>query len=89
MLTKPSGVLVCVHASSADHGYYTRSGQFNKYAIGICCLSAEHTTLSSKRKDWMSWGQYTCILVICPSRTTCLHCICESLQCDDTITIQQ
>lgn len=51
MLTKPSGVLVCVHASSADHGYYTRSGQFNKYVIGICCFSAEHTTLSSKRKD--------------------------------------
>ena len=31
-----------------------RSGQTKYYANGICCVSAKHTALKRKSKDWLA-----------------------------------
>ena len=50
--------MVIVLASSAvDRGFEPRSGQTKDYEIGICCFSAKHAALKSKRKDWLSQNQ--------------------------------
>ena len=52
------GVMVSMLASSAvDRGFDSRSGQIKDYKIGICCSSAKHAALRSKRKDWLAWNQ--------------------------------
>jgi hypothetical protein len=52
--------MASVLASSAvdlDRGFEPRSSQTKNYKIGICCFSANHTTLRSKSKDWSAWNQ--------------------------------
>ena len=50
--------MACVHSSSAiDRGLESRSGQTKDYKIGICCFSAQHAALGSKRKDWLARNQ--------------------------------
>jgi hypothetical protein len=45
------GVMVSVIASRVvDCWFEPRSGHTKHYAIGICCFSAKHTTLSRKSK---------------------------------------
>ena len=53
------GVMVSVLASSAiiDRVFEPRSGQTKDYKIGICCFSANHTTLRRQNKDWMGRNQ--------------------------------
>jgi hypothetical protein len=52
------GVIVSVFASSeVDRVFEPQSGQPNDYTIGSCCLSAEHTTLRGKNKDWLARNQ--------------------------------
>ena len=51
-------VMVSVLVSSAvDRGFDPRSGQTKDYKIGICCLSAKHTALRRKSKDWLARNQ--------------------------------
>ena len=46
-----SGVMVSMLATSViDRGFKSRSGQTIDYKIGICCFSAKHAELTSKRK---------------------------------------
>jgi hypothetical protein len=46
------GVLVSVLSSSAeDRGFDSRSGQTKDYQIGICCSTANHTSLGRKSKN--------------------------------------
>ena len=53
-----SGVMAIVLASCVvDHGFEPRSGQTKDYKIGICCLSAKHTALGRKSKDWLARNQ--------------------------------
>ena len=53
-----SGVLVSVLASSTvDRWFEPRSDETKDYEIGICCVSAKHTTLGRKRKDWLARNQ--------------------------------
>ena len=40
-----------------DLEFHPRSGQTKDYKIGICCFSAKHTSLRSKRKDWLARNQ--------------------------------
>jgi hypothetical protein len=40
--------------SVVDHGFEPRSGQIRDYKIGICCISAKHTALRRKNKDWLA-----------------------------------
>jgi hypothetical protein len=50
--------MIRVLASSAvDGGFKCRSGQIKDYKIGICCLSAKHTALRRKSKDWSARNQ--------------------------------
>ena len=50
--------MVSVLASSVvDRGFGTRSVQTKDYKIGICCFSAKHAALKSKRKDWLTQNQ--------------------------------
>ena len=52
------GEMVSVLTSSAvDRGFEPRTGQTKDYKIGICCFSAKHTALRSKRLDWMPLHQ--------------------------------
>ena len=52
------GVIVSVLASSAvDRGFESRSGHTKDYEIGMCCLSAKHTALRRKSKDWLARNQ--------------------------------
>jgi hypothetical protein len=38
-----------------DCGFFDdRSGQTKDYKIGICCLSASHTTIKSDIKVWLA-----------------------------------
>jgi hypothetical protein len=51
-------VMVIVFASNAvDRGFEPRSGQTKDYEIGICCISANHTALKRKSKDWWARNQ--------------------------------
>ena len=45
--------------SMVDRGFDPRSGQTKDYEIGICCFSARHAALRSrrKRKDWLARNQ--------------------------------
>ena len=55
-----SGVIDSVIALSVvDRGFESRSGQTKDYEIGICCFSAKHAALRSrrKRKDWLARNQ--------------------------------
>ena len=45
-------VMVSVLTSSA-----VDVGQTKDFKIGICCLSAKHTALRSKSKDWLARNQ--------------------------------
>ena len=46
--------MVRVLASSAVDGWFKpQTGQNKDYIIGICCLSAKHTALRRKSKDWL------------------------------------
>jgi hypothetical protein len=50
--------MVSVLASSAvDRGFEPRSSQTKDYKIGICFLSAKHTALRRKSKDWLARNQ--------------------------------
>ena len=50
--------MVSVLASSAaDRGCEPRSGQTKDYKMGICCISAKHTVLRRKSKDWLARNQ--------------------------------
>jgi hypothetical protein len=50
--------MVSVLASSVlDCRFEPRAGQTKDYKIGICCFSAKHAALSSKRKDWLARNQ--------------------------------
>jgi hypothetical protein len=50
--------MACVLSSSAiDRMLESRSGQTKDYIIGICCFSAQHAALGSKRKDWLARNQ--------------------------------
>ena len=44
-------------SSVADRGFDPMLGQTKDYDIGICCLSAKHTALRSKNKDWLAQNQ--------------------------------
>ena len=44
-------------SSVVDCGFESLSGQTKDYKIGICCLSAKHTALRRKRKDWLAQNQ--------------------------------
>ena len=47
--------MVSVFASSSvDRGFESRSSQNKDYKIGICCFSAKHAALRSKRKYWFA-----------------------------------
>ena len=39
--------------SVVDSGIESGSDQTKDYEIGICCISAKHTVLRSKSKDWL------------------------------------
>ena len=63
--------MVSVLASSAvDRGSEPQSGQTKEYKIVICCFTAKHAALRSKRvrakTGWLG------IRIMCPSGTTCL-----------------
>jgi hypothetical protein len=63
-------VMVSVFASSVDYcvvdrGFKPHSGQTKDYKIGICCLSAKHAVLRSKRKDWLARNQEWSEMSIC------------------------
>jgi len=50
--------MISMHDSIVvDHGFESRSDQTKDYKIGVCCISAEHTVLRSKSKDWWTWNQ--------------------------------
>jgi hypothetical protein len=54
-------VMVSMLTSSVvDHWIDPRSGQTKDYEIGICCFSARHAALRSrrKRKDWLGAHAY-------------------------------
>ena len=40
-----------------DRGFKPRSSQTKDYEIGICCFSAKHAALKSKRKVWIALNQ--------------------------------
>ena len=42
-----------VSMSVVDSGIESGSDQTKDYEIGICCISAKHTVLRSKSKDWL------------------------------------
>ena len=47
--------MVSVLASSAvDRGFKPRAGRTKEYKFCICCFSAKHAALSTKRKDWLT-----------------------------------
>ena len=57
-INRISWVIVSVLASSVvDHWFELWSGQTKDYKIGICYLSAKHTALRSKSKDWLARNQ--------------------------------
>jgi hypothetical protein len=57
-INRISAVMVSVLISSVvDRGFKPRSGQTNKYKIGICCFSTKHTALRSESKDWLARNQ--------------------------------
>jgi hypothetical protein len=41
-------------SSVVDHGFETRSGQTNDYAITMCWFSAKQAALRRKIKDWLA-----------------------------------
>ena len=43
--------------SSVDRGFEPRSGKTKDYKIGICCFSANYTTLRNKNKYWLTQNQ--------------------------------
>ena len=43
--------------SVADRGFKPGSDQTKDYKIGICCISANHAALRSKKKDWLPRNQ--------------------------------
>ena len=50
--------MIGVLASSVvDCMFEPRAGQTKDYNIGICCFSAKHAALSSKRKNWLARNQ--------------------------------
>jgi hypothetical protein len=50
--------MVSVLASNViDRGIKPRSAQTKDYKIGICCFSANHTSLRRKNEDWLAWNQ--------------------------------
>ena len=52
------GVIVSVLVSSTvDRGFEPQSGQTKDYEIGIYCISAKHTVLRRKCKDWLARNQ--------------------------------
>jgi hypothetical protein len=53
-----SGVMVSVLTSSTvDRWFELRLGETKDYEICICCVSAKHTTLRRKSKDWLARNQ--------------------------------
>ena len=44
-------------SSVVDRGFETRCGKTKDYKIGVCCLSAKHTALRRKSKDWFARNQ--------------------------------
>ena len=52
------GVIVNVLASNVvDRGFEPRSGQTKDYITVIACLSARHSALRSKGKEWLTRNQ--------------------------------
>jgi hypothetical protein len=50
--------MVSVLASSAvDRGFEARSVQIKDHKIGMCCISAKHTAVRRKSKDWLARNQ--------------------------------
>ena len=57
-LNRIGGVMVSMLSSSAvARAFESRSGQTKDYKIGICCFSAKHAALRSKRKDGLARNQ--------------------------------
>jgi hypothetical protein len=54
-----------------DPGCSPRSGPVKDYAIGICCFSAKHAALRSKRRYWL-----VRIRIICQRGAKCLSADC-------------
>ena len=52
------GVMGSMFTSSAvDHRFEFQSGQTMDYEIGICCVTANHSVLRRKSKDWLLWNR--------------------------------
>ena len=49
--------IIVIMLSLSDRGLETWSSQTKDYKIGICCFSATHTSLRSKKKDWLARNQ--------------------------------
>ena len=58
MANRIGGVMVSMLTSSAvDRRFEPQSGQTKDYKIGMCCLSAKHTTFRRKSKDGLVRNQ--------------------------------
>jgi hypothetical protein len=44
-------------SGEVDRGFGPWSGQTNDYKIDVSCVSAKHTALRSKSKNWLAWDQ--------------------------------
>ena len=57
------GNMIIVIASSAlDRGFDKQSRQTNDYHIGMCCLSAKHTSFRSRSKDCLLRIKIMCLI---------------------------
>ena len=41
-------------SSALDYGFESRSGQTKDYKISYCCISAKHTAIRRKSKNWLA-----------------------------------
>jgi hypothetical protein len=56
--TLPTFISCYVYTKSLDLRWVQpQSGQTKDYKIGICCFSAKHAALRSKKKDWLARNQ--------------------------------
>ena len=77
------GLMVSVLALSAvDCGFKSWAGQTKDYNFGICCFSAKHAALRSKRTGWLG------IMIMCPSTEVEWHYCLLLFQLANNINIQ-
>ena len=50
-------MVIMLTLSEVDHGFEARSCQTKDDKMDICCFSAKHAALRSKKKDWMAQNQ--------------------------------